>query len=218
MKRSSNSLLIELVWQVQYDGDGELTVTADDTWDMIFVTLAGTTNCVITGPKTQTAHYPYYRGQTALGVQFKIGAYLPAMPARDVINASRIVPTHQGMVELNGVTFEIPNFDSAEAFADALYTHGVLAYDHIVAAALSGRMSPAPRRSIQRHFAEATGVTPKLHQQIVRAQQAAALLRQGMAKKEVAQVCGYYDQAHMNRALKHFLRSTPQQIEDGDEA
>ena len=36
LKRSSDSPFIKMIWQVHYETDGEVTVTADGTWDIIF--------------------------------------------------------------------------------------------------------------------------------------------------------------------------------------
>jgi AraC-like DNA-binding protein len=218
LKRSSDSPFIKMVWQVHYETDGELTVTADGTWDIIFNRVGGELKCVITGPSNQTAKYLYYAGQEDLGIQFKEGMYLPGMPASEIINASRTLPTQSGVIILKGIEFEIPTYDTVEMFVDKLYQHGLLARDAVVEKTLSDGGSNFPRRSVQRHFTQSTGLPLSRHQQIARAQKAANLLRDGMAAIEVAQECGYFDQAHMNRSIKQILGVTPQQIKDGYDA
>jgi methylphosphotriester-DNA--protein-cysteine methyltransferase len=49
-------------------------------------------------------------------------------------------------------------------------------------------------------------------EQIERAQQAAALLEQGVSLLDVVYQVGYADQPHMTRSLKRFIGQTPAQI------
>jgi len=58
----------------------------------------------------------------------------------------------------------------------------------------------------------ATGLTPKRIEQIERAQQAAALLEQGVSLLDAVYQIGYADRPYMTRSLKRFLGQTPAQI------
>ncbi len=218
IKRPSKSPFIKWVFQVNYETDGEVTVTADGTWDIIFTKVGDELKCVITGPTNHTVTFPYYQGQEDIVIQFQEGVYMLGMPAREIINASRTLLTQRGVVVIRGITFEIPTYDTAEVFVGELYRHGLLARDAMVKQILSEDTSSIPRRSVQRHFLQSTGIPLNRHQQIARAQKAARLIRQGMPLIEVAQECGYFDQAHMNRSIKQILGVTPQQIKDGHEA
>ncbi len=218
IKRSSQSPYIKWVFRVSYETDGEVTVTADGTWDIIFSKVGDELKCVITGPTDHTVAFPYYKDQEDIVIQFKEGVYLAGLPSREIINASRTMPAQQGVFAIQGIEFEIPTYESIEVFVDQLYQHGLLAYDAVIEEILHQGQSPIPRRSVQRHFSQSTGLPLKRHQQIARAQKAAELIRQGRPLIEVAQECGYFDQAHMNRSLKQILGVTPQQIKDGHEA
>jgi methylphosphotriester-DNA--protein-cysteine methyltransferase len=67
-------------------------------------------------------------------------------------------------------------------------------------------------RTVRRRFLIAKGLTPKQIQQNDRAQQAAAILAQGVPIIDAAYQAGYADQPHMTRSLKHFIGHTPAQI------
>ncbi len=212
--RTSDSPFIKLVWQTRFDSDGEVTVTADGTWDIVFGKLGLQCACTITGPTTHTVTYAYHAGQEALGIQLREGTYMPRMPAREVINSGWNLPVDCRSIIIQGVEFEIPTYDTAEAFIEKLHERGLLAYDRVVEKALDHADVFLAPRSVQRHFTQTTGIPLKRHQEIARAQKAAALIRQGIALKDVAQECGYFDQSHMNRSIKQILGVTPQQIRD----
>jgi AraC-like DNA-binding protein len=213
-QRMSDSPFIKLVWEARYAQAGELTVTADGTWDLVVGRIDGETTVIITGPTTKTGTYAYQAGQEAFGMQFRPGTYLPGMPAREVINASRQLPNTRQTFQLKNHTFPIPAYDTAEAFARELFELQLLARDTVVEQALQAPV-PIPARSVQRHFSDTTGLPLSQHQHIARAQQAASLLRQGMDITAVVHECGYFDQAHLNRSLKQILGVTPKQIQDG---
>ncbi len=218
IKRTSDSPFVKSVWQLDFDTDGEVTVSADGTWDIVFGKLGEIWACTITGPTNHTVTYPYSRGQEALGITLREGTYMPGLPAREVINVGRTLTAERGVVTIRGIEFDIPTFETAEAFVDQLYERGLLARDPVVEKTLDHDDTFMSARSVQRHFIDTTGLPLSRHQQIARAQKAAALIRGGMALKDVAQECGYFDQAHMNRSIKQILGVTPQQIKDGHEA
>jgi len=212
ISRSSNSPFIRQVWQAQFTRDGQLNVAADGTWDIVFSEHDDKMTCLITGPTTKVNTYNYYKNQWALGVQFKEGTYLPGMPAREVINASRSVATKQRTIWLKNHTFSVPTYQNVEQFVQQLYDLKLLARDVVIERTLHKKDITTPIRSIQRHFTATTGIPLNRHQQIMRAQKAAQLLREDIAITAVVHECGYYDQAHLNRSIKQFLGSTPQQL------
>lgn len=61
-----------------------------------------------------------------------------------------------------------------------------------------------------RTFCEATGVTPHAYLNITRVERAKGLLlRGGVSITEAAHMCGFADQAHLNRAYKKIYGTTP---------
>jgi AraC-like DNA-binding protein len=67
------------------------------------------------------------------------------------------------------------------------------------------------RRHLIARFREQVGVTPKLLARIMRFQRVVSLVdaRTEMGWAEIAQVCGYYDQAHLIRDFNQFAGSRP---------
>jgi AraC-like DNA-binding protein len=70
------------------------------------------------------------------------------------------------------------------------------------------------RRHLISRFREQVGVTPKLLARILRFERAVALVDAGteMGWAEIAQACGYYDQAHMIRDFHQFAGYAPSQF------
>ena len=74
--------------------------------------------------------------------------------------------------------------------------------DPAVSAALAGDREALSRRSAQRHFLLATGLTHRTYRQVQRARYAARLLQDGAGIGETVHAAGYYDQAHLTRSLR----------------
>jgi AraC-like DNA-binding protein len=88
----------------------------------------------------------------------------------------------------------------------------VIARDPAVKAALCGEWEALSRRSAQRHFLHATGMTHRAYRQIERARFATSLLRQGSSIQEAVHRAGYFDQAHLTRAFRLLVGETPAQV------
>jgi AraC-like DNA-binding protein len=69
-----------------------------------------------------------------------------------------------------------------------------------------------PSRTIRHRFLRATGLSRSHIRQIERAQQAAALLRQGVSIPDTVFKLGYFDQPHLTRSLKRWVGHTPAQL------
>jgi AraC-like DNA-binding protein len=98
---------------------------------------------------------------------------------------------------------------------DRLERAGLLTYDPVVQAARHGRVQELSIRSVQYHFAHATGLTHSMIRQIERARAAAALIERATPVLDAVHELGYFDQPHMIRSLKRFLGRTPAQIARG---
>ena len=109
-------------------------------------------------------------------------------------------------------SWELPDFENAEAFVDRLARRGVIAQDPAVEAVLLGDRQALTTRSVQRHFRHATGMTRDRYRQIERARYATNLLRTGMPILEVVHEAGYFDQAHLSRSLRGLIGQTPASI------
>ena len=117
---------------------------------------------------------------------------------------------------LEGSSWELPNFENAEAFVARLARRGVIAQDPAVEAVLLGDDQALATRSVQRHFRHATGMTRGQYRQIERARYATNLLRAGSPILEVVHEAGYFDQAHLSHSLRGLIGQTPTSILRGE--
>jgi methylphosphotriester-DNA--protein-cysteine methyltransferase len=118
---------------------------------------------------------------------------------------------------LNGDTWEYPDFENAETFIAKLVRAEALARDAAVAALLEGHSQGLSRRSEQRHFLQATGMTYSSVRKIDRARRAALLLREGVPILDAVYEAGYFDQAHLTRSLTSLIGQTPGRIPRNDD-
>jgi methylphosphotriester-DNA--protein-cysteine methyltransferase len=101
-----------------------------------------------------------------------------------------------------------------DTFINRLAREEVLVCDPIVNAALQNQLEPdaVASRTIRHRFLRTTGLSQVHIRQAQRAHRAVALLEQGVSILDTAYEAGYFDQAHLTRALKQFIGYTPAQI------
>ena len=73
------------------------------------------------------------------------------------------------------------------------------------------RLAHLSRRQLERRFREAVGVSPKLFAEISRFDRVFQLLKEQPQTSwhDLAQACGYFDQAHFIREFRRFTEETP---------
>ena len=212
-QRLSDSPFVETVWQVQAVSDGCDTVIADVSWDIILFTRDGKTSPTIWGPMTRTAQIPHTEGQTALGIRFKLGTFMPDFPTNQLLNDGIVLPeASRKSFWLGGWAWQLPTYENVDTFVDWLVRADLLVHDPVVDAVMQGYMRDASERSVQRRFLQATGLNRRNIRQIERAQQATALLKRGVSILDTVYEAGYFDQAHLTKALRRFVGQTPTQI------
>ena len=113
--------------------------------------------------------------------------------------------------DLAGALWPFPDYETVDDLMDAFAAHGVLAHDRIVESVLVGRPVPVSVRSVQRHFAKVTGLSPHHVQQISRAREAVSRLQSGGSIAAVNYDLGYADQSHLTREVKRLTGYTPGQ-------
>lgn len=212
-EKPSRSRYVEVIWKTEDKTDGVYIAPADGCWDLIFITQAGKTRVLFSGPTTQPTSMEYKAGNKNLGIRFKPGSFMALAPALAMRNVVDILPmSDERHFILFDHIFAIPNFETADQFVEQLEQRGFLGSDHVVSAKLKDRTLRMTDRSVQRHFKEATGMSAKSHQRIEQAQRAVALLRDGRSPTQAAHEAGYADQAHMTRTLKTLTGRTPAEI------
>jgi AraC-like DNA-binding protein len=218
-ERPSDSPFVERVWRCHSERAGPFLAVASSHWEMVVTRLQGTTTVTLHGPETRARSVFCPADGEWFAIRFKAGTFMPALPVgrmldgRDV-NLPQVSARKFG---LSGSKWEIPDFGNAEIFVKRLVKAGILRRDPAVEAALQGETSALSRRSAQRHFLQATGLTHTALRKIERARLATNLLRRGVSIADVVHEAGYFDQAHLTRSLKTLIGITPAKIALGEQ-
>lgn len=217
--RESDSPYVEAVWRGRAGSQYAPICPASGQWHLLFLKENGRVKVSIEGPLTKATPVTQAEGTEWFGVTFPLGVFLPAVPVSNLLDEQAVLPlAANGSFRLAGSTWQFPDYDNVETFAARLVREQVLVADPVVQAVLAGQPQELSLRTVRRRFLFATGLTHKALAQIERAKQAAALVEQGVSLLEAAYQAGYADQAHMTRALKHFIGYTPASIARGGSA
>jgi hypothetical protein len=211
--RSSESPFIQTVTRVRYIADSIDIEPPDGNWAIVVIKHHGQPQVLHTGTVTKAVPLRFEKDDEYIGISFKPSAFLPYLPAKQLVNTGMFLPQlNKQRFWLGNNAWEIPTFDNAETFVNKLVNHGLLAANEIVETVLEDLPTFYSTRSIQRHFLQTTGITLKYFRQIQRARQASVLLQKGNTPLEAALATGYYDQSHMTNSLKKIIGKTPNEI------
>ena len=211
--RLSDSRFIDSVWNSHSERGGQFMSVAVNQWGLVFTRIAGKLSIFVRGPETvaTTADCPP-EGEW-MGVQFKLGVYLPEMPILRLVDNEIALPVaRSNSFWLNGQTYEMPTFENAETFVERLNRSGALFEDRVVQSSLRGEAIAVTERTKRRRFLDATGMTFGQITQIERAQHATKLLSSGVSILDAVAQAGYADQPHLTRSLRRFIGQTPLQL------
>jgi Helix-turn-helix domain len=209
-ERHSDSPFVKLIWHTKNERVGSFTSQAVSTCEMVVWKHEGKTKVTLVGPGTRATTAEAPANAEFFGIQFKLGTFMPHLPTVERVGSGVHLPeaTSQSFW-LNGSAWQFPEFEDVDVFVNRLERGGLLLQDPIVNAVLQNQETNVSPRTVRRRFLRATGLTPKVVQQIERAKEAAALLEQGNAIADVVYQAGFSDQPHLTRSLKHFLGLTP---------
>lgn len=212
--RPSDSPLVETIWRTQSEQAGTFTSVAATNCEMVVTRYQGRTTIAMRGPETKATQADCPADAEFFGIVFKLGTFMPDLPAVHLMDRKdAIMPAASSRsFWLNGSAWEFPSYDNADTFIDRLVRQGLLLRDPVVPAVLQDQQPELSIRSVRRRFLRATGLTPKVIQQIERARQAMTLLNQGVSILDTVFEAGYFDQPHLTRSLKLFMGKTPAQI------
>jgi hypothetical protein len=214
-ERLSDAPLVERIWRSHSGSGGFMTSVAASNWELVAWKESGKTHLAVRGPETHPTRVPVPEDSESFGIIFKHGTFMPHLPIIGLVNGAVKLPEASSRsFWLKSAAWEIPSYDNADTFVDRLVRSGLLVRETIVSAALEGQLPDLSARSLQRRILRATGLNSNAIRQIVRARQAAILLREGTPILDTVYQLGYADQAHLTRALKHLIGQTPAQIAD----
>jgi hypothetical protein len=170
----------------------------------------------VRGPETRATTAPIPEDAEFFGIRFRLGAFMPALPLRRLVDGSLTLPEATGKsCWLNGSAWEYPSREDADVFLRRLARQGLLVRDPVVEDALEGHAPDRSLRSVQRRVLRATGLTLGTIRQIQRALRAVDLLDGGAPIADAVAFAGYADQAHLTRSLRRFAGRTPGQLAGG---
>lgn len=212
-ERLSDSPFVESVMHGFTASAASVIRPAASCWHMVFVKENGRTFAIIAGPLTTSGLVSWGKGGEILWIKFKLGIFMPHLPARKLIDKETNLPgvTHDKFWLHNSYR-ELPDFENADTFVKHLIKEELLANDPLIDEVLKGGAPDVSARTLRHRFLKATGMSRSYLKQMIRAQKAAALLEQGVPIMDVMFELGYYDQPHLNRSLKQFIGYTPGQI------
>jgi AraC-like DNA-binding protein len=211
--RLSDSPYIDTVWQGWVSADCAPICPASGRWHMLLIKRDNRVQMSVEGPMTRASLVSHTAGTEWLVIKFTLGTFMPHLPINRLLDSATILPdATDRSFWMHSAVWELPTFDNVETFVHRLAREGVLVRDQVVEAVLQDHESDLSIRTVRRRFLHATGLTRKTIQQIERAQQAVALLEQGKSILDTVYEAGYFDQAHMTRALKSLMGQTPAQI------
>lgn len=212
-ERPSDSPYVETVTRGLTASDGSSIRPAACQWHMVVVRYRGVGRLIVSGPWTGAGPISYSEGAELLWIKFRLGAFMPDWPARQLLDSETALPEATcASFWLNGSTWQFPDFENVETFVSWLARDGTLARDTTVCDVLRDETPAWSARTVRDRFLRVTGLTRRHIQQVERAQRAAALLEQGVSIADTVYEAGYFDQPHLTRSLKRWIGRTPAQM------
>jgi hypothetical protein len=216
--RPSDSPLIERVWRSYSIRAGTFLSVAASKCGIVFSRHRGKMRVTLRGPETKATVAECPADGEWFGIMFAMGTYFPKYPAamlmdRQDLDLAEVTPRRFWLL---GRSWDVPDFNNAENFVAQLVRTGVITHDPSVSMVLRGEGNSLSRRTAQRHFLHATGMTYDKYRQIERARYALSLLRQGASVLDATYQAGYFDQAHLTRSLRRFAGDTPARLRRSD--
>ncbi|MFC7534757.1 helix-turn-helix domain-containing protein [Actinoplanes sp. GCM10030250] len=214
--RASDSPWIHSVWTSTSDQVTEMTSVATACWGLVFWNQDGRAYASITGPETATGTAPVPEGASFVGIEFAVGTSLRTLPAPALVDGGVDLPdATRRAFRLDGVRWETPGADDAEALVARLVRSGAVVRDPLVAEIRRGQGPAVTERTVERRFRAATGFTRGAVRQIERAREAATLLASGSPVADVVTGLDYFDEPHLARALRRYVGRTARHLRDG---
>jgi len=212
-QRLGESPYLEWVAHGYTIADGCEMRPAEYNWHLIFTRQASLLRVLVVGPLEEARPLSYVAGAETLWIRFKVGTFMPHLPAPATLNREINLAEGSGAnFWLKDEVWEIPNFENADTFVEHLVRAGALTYDPLVEAALSDELADTSAHTIRYRFQHSTGLRQNYIRQIKRAQRAVELLQQGNSIIDTAHELGYADQSHLTRSLKRLQGYTPREI------
>jgi AraC-like DNA-binding protein len=212
-ERLSDAPYVETITHGHTLSSASIIRPAESNWHLVLVKEKDHVRTMLVGAWATAGVVSYNADAEILWIRFKLGTFMPHLPAKQFLNTELLLPEGAGKTfYLNGSTWQFPDFENADTFLNRLVRQEILVRDPVVDTVLQEQPANLADRTIRHRFLHSTGLTRNHIFQIERAKQAAALLREGKSILDTVHEAGYYDQPHLTRALKQWVGHTPTQI------
>ncbi len=199
------------IWHARSEDAGSFVSMASSYWEIVVTRNADALPMLtVRGPETIPTSLSYPKGVEWFGIRFTLDSFVPQLPVNALVDRAVNLPvTANGTFRFAGAEWKLPEYATADRFVDQLMRTGRLVREPVVEAALAGCAADISRRTVQRRFVQAIGLTHNTIKQIERARHALDLLQQGALILDVVHEAGYYDQPHLTRSMRRWLGQTP---------
>nr|WP_062338841.1 helix-turn-helix domain-containing protein [Herbidospora sakaeratensis] len=215
--RASDSPWVDSVWTCTSESVTEMTSVATACWGLVFYEREGTAYASVTGPETATGTAPVPEGAAFVGIEFAVGTSLRVVPTPELVDGGlELADTTHRTFRLDGLRWETPGPDDAEALVERLVRAGAVVRDPLVAEVRRGALPDVSGRTVERRFRAATGFTQGAVRQIERVRTASMLLAAGTPVADVVGKLDYFDEPHLARALRRYVGRTVRQLREGE--
>src|SRR5918995_1423475 len=159
-ERFSDSPYIESVTRGWTISEGTTIRPAEIHWHMVFVKHSGGMLPLVVGPLTSSGVASWGEGGEILWIKFKLGVFMPHLPARDYIDEEQTLPDASSeRFWWKGSALQFPTFENVETFIERLVREEDLVRDPVVDAALQDQPLDMSARTVRHRFLQATGQT-----------------------------------------------------------
>ncbi len=211
--RLSDSPYVDSIWRGRADADHTLMCPADGRWNLCFTNLNGRMQISAEGAMSKAVPKTHIEGVDWLVIKFKLGVFLPGVPARKYLDGAALLPeAARQSFWLHSSAWEMPDYENADTFVDWLVRDDAVQLNPVVSTALQDRPQTVAERTLRHHFLRTIGLTQSHIRQIERARDAMTLLQHDVSILDVVDRLGYADQPHLTRSLKRFMGYTPTQV------
>ncbi len=222
---------VECFWisEQEFKADGLQRVVPDGCADIIYTRIGGKAELRFVGAMTQWKDFPQPAGVCSVGVRFRPSMWADILRVNGEATTDRIIPLNdlwnKRAVELSRLlettdqpsqfvrilAQAIPSVEVHSPLQRAIRMmeklQGQLALDSAAA------MAELSARQFRRRCIEATGLTPKKLNRILRFRQAANLAATWAGRQaDLAAECGYADQSHLIAECRKFAGRTAAEI------
>jgi AraC-like DNA-binding protein len=212
--RKSTSPFVDCVWRSRSRIGGSFLSMADGNIELVVTNLPGLSAVTLRGPVTRPSLVECPPDGEWLAIRLRLGSYLQPLSTTALIDhqSLQLPMLGTGRFWFAGLGWEVPTYDNAEDLVAKWARAGIIARSDAADSAVAGDVDWMSRRSVQRHFVRATGMTLGHFRQIERARHAAGLLMSGRSILDTTFEAGYFDQAHLTRSLKQLVGMTPSRL------